>query len=313
MNDEKQIVETRIETGIEPPETQTAEQTVGQTVGQPVVQTVGQSAGQSAVQTVGQSVVQTVGQTDVITPEVVNTEKSSNGEEKVKIGKIDISVTAENAKNEALQSASKSQVLSAEAQKNMMKKGESRFGVTSTGDPIGKTHWIVDSSTCGDIIMSLPQSVLIAARSGNSGIAVNVRDFIDAIVEGASKCEGINGIAECAKIPVWAVSRMFGTFPVLQNVYAEAMDEFVITVEAAAMKSATWNRVKKSHMSQKTKTLPDGQSITESVTETDDVVIPPDPTLSKLILQSRMRNRYKEDTGSKQAVIINITGPEAGL
>ena len=155
--------------------------------------------------------------------------------------------------------------------------------------------------------------VLIAARSGKSGIAVNLCDFIDAIVEGASKCEGIKGIAECAKLPVWAVSRLFGTFPVLQNVYAEAMDEFVMTVEAAAMKSATWNKISKSHMSKKMKTLPNGQSITESTTETDDVIIPPDPTLSKLILQSRMRNRYKEESGSKQAVIINITGPEAGL
>ena len=252
--------------------------------------------------------------TPVITPEIIKPEVTMQSETKVS-GKIDITVTAEKVKTDAKKAsmAAEDSVVPAETLKNVMKKGESRFGVTGTGDPIGKGHWIVDSSTCGDIVMSLPSSVLIAARSGKSGIAVNLCDFIDAIVEGASKCEGIKGIAECAKLPVWAVSRLFGTFPVLQNVYAEAMDEFVMTVEAAAMKSATWNKISKSHMSKKMKTLPNGQSITESTTETDDVIIPPDPTLSKLILQSRMRNRYKEESGSKQAVIINITGPEAGL
>ena len=44
-----------------------------------------------------------------------------------------------------------------------------------------------------------------------------------------------------------------------------------------------------------------------------DADLPPDPTLSKTILTSRMKGRYKDEARSNQAVIINISGPEANL
>jgi hypothetical protein len=40
--------------------------------------------------------------------------------------------------------------------------GEMKFGITCTGEPIGRSHWLADSAVCGDLVMALPSSVLIA-------------------------------------------------------------------------------------------------------------------------------------------------------
>ena len=191
--------------------------------------------------------------------------------------------------------------------------GECLFGVTATGEPLGRSHWLADSSICGDLVMALPSAVLIASRTQQGGgVAVDIAQFLDAVMEGAAKLIGYPGIAEAAAIPVWAVSRLFGTFPVMQAVYNEAMDQAVMLVEAASIKAAIGGKVKNVRRVEKNRSTPEGQS-SESTTETLEKEVLPDPTLSKLILTSRMKGRYKEEGAVRQAVQINIMSAEAGL
>lgn len=206
--------------------------------------------------------------------------------------------------------------------------GEARFGVTATAEPIGNAHWLTDSSTCGDMIMALPSTVLVAGRSKESGgVAVDMAMFLDAILEGTAKFKAYQGIAEAASLPVWAVCRLFGTFPVLKDVYSEAMDQAVLIVEASGMKAAIGMDIECKRTMRKTKTGAPGIIISASgkVVETPGEkteelseetlmkYIPPDPTLSKLILTSRMKQRYKDDADTKQAVQINICGAAGRL
>ena len=66
--------------------------------------------------------------------------------------------------------------------------GEVRFGVTCTGEPIGRRHYLADSATCGDMVMALPSSVLIAGRTKEAGgVAVDMCMFLDAVIEGVAK------------------------------------------------------------------------------------------------------------------------------
>ena len=191
--------------------------------------------------------------------------------------------------------------------------GECRFGVTACGEPLGRSHWLADSSICGDLVMALPSSVLIASRTqSGGGVAVDMAQFLDAVMEGTAKMIGYPGIAEAAAIPIWAVSRLFGTFPVMRAIYDEAMDQAVMLVEAAAIKAATGGKVTNTRKVTKSKTGINGPS-TESTTETLVKDMLPDPMLSKLILTSRMKNRYKDEGGLRQAVQINILGAEARL
>ena len=195
----------------------------------------------------------------------------------------------------------------------MMAVGEIRFGVTATGEPIGKSHWLADSSVCGDLVMALPSSVLIAGRTEQAGgVAVDMSLFLDAVIEGTGRLLGIAGIAESASLPAWAVSRLFGTFPALRQVYDEAMDQAAMAVEAAAFKAAIGMNVKCRRTFKKDKKTPDGH-FSESSDEEIEKYIPPDPTLSRAILTSRMKGRYKNEGESRQAVQINIMGPEANL
>lgn len=206
--------------------------------------------------------------------------------------------------------------------------GEVRFGVTATDGPIGHGHWLTDSSTCGDLIMALPSSVLVAGRSKESGgVAVDMNLFLDAVMEGTAKFNAYQGIADAASLPVWAVCRLFGTFPVLQDVYHEAMDRAVLIVEAAGMKAAAGMEVLNTRTVRKTKTgapgiliaangktvETPGEKTEEETRETLTKYLPPDPTLSKLILTSRMKARYKDEGGNRQAVVINISGGESRL
>lgn len=195
-----------------------------------------------------------------------------------------------------------------------MKEGESRFGVTCAGAPIGTTHWLADSAACGDRVMALPSAVLVAGRTKAAGnIAVNMSLFLDAVIEGAARMCAIEGIVESAAIPAWAVRRLFATFPVLREVYEEAMDQLVLTIEAAAYKAAAGMKTQHVRNVRKRRVGVDGEESTEETTETLDKFIPPDPALSKLILTSRMRSRYKDEDSNTQAVQINIIGPEANL
>ena len=57
---------------------------------------------------------------------------------------------------------------------------------------------------------------------------------------------------------------------------------------------------------------PEGVTTDESE-ETSEKYFPPDAALSKTILTSRMRGRYKDEGGLKQAIQINISGAEANL
>ena len=197
--------------------------------------------------------------------------------------------------------------------KGAMAPGDVRFGVTCTGVPIGTSHWLADSAVCGDMVMALPSSVLIAGRSKEAGgVAVDMALFLDAIIEGAAKLEGLDGVAAAAALPKWAVSRLFGTFGVLIDVYHEAVDQAVLTVEAAAMKAAIGMKVQNTRTMKKHKETPEG-SFSEENTEELTRHIPPDPALSKLILTSRMKGRYKDEGGMKQAIQINISGAEARL
>ena len=207
-----------------------------------------------------------------------------------------------------------------------MKVGQTLFGVTATGEPLGKSHWLADSSACGDLVMALPASCLIAGRTAEAGgVAVDMAMFLDGIITGAAKLEGLSGIAEVTTLPLWAVGRLFGTFPALYAVYSEAMDQCVLAVEAAAFKAAVGMKIRKSRKFRKERQLLDSfgkpmkdengnaVTVTESTEENFDADLPPDPTLSKTILTSRMRGRYKDEARSNQAVIINISGPEANL
>lgn len=191
--------------------------------------------------------------------------------------------------------------------------GEIRFGITATGEPLDKSHWLADSSVCGDLVMALPSSVLVAGRTKEAaGVAVDMTLFLDAVIEGTAKLEGISGIAESASLPAWVVSRLFGSFPALMAVYSEAMDQAALAVEAAAFKAAKGLNFKSKREFSKKKTTPEG-TFTESSTEEIDKFIPPDPTLSRMILTSRMKGRYNDEGSSRQAVQINIMGPEANL
>lgn len=191
--------------------------------------------------------------------------------------------------------------------------GETRFGVTATGGPLGKAHWMADSTVCGDLVMALPSTVLIAGRTAEAGgVAVDMSLFLDAIVEGVASMEALAGVAKSASLPVWAVARLFGTFPVLMSVYHDAMDMHVLTVEASVMKAAAGMRVKNERKLRREKDTPDGHW-SEKTEETLEKDILPDPTLAKMVLTSRMKGRYKEAEGSRQAVQINILGAEARL
>lgn len=196
----------------------------------------------------------------------------------------------------------------------MMKEGETRFGVTCTDGPIGSSHWLADSSVCGDLVMALPASVLVLGRTKSAGsIAVDMKIFLDAIVESAAKLCGLDGISEASAMPRWAVARLFGTFPVLRQVYDDAMDQAVMAVEAAAYKAAIGMQAQHVRRVRKSKTDPDGGEAVEETVETLDKTLAPDPALSKLILTSRMRGRYKDEGAGTQAVQINVIGPEANL
>lgn len=194
-----------------------------------------------------------------------------------------------------------------------MKIGESRFGVTCTGNPVGRSHWLADSSACGDLVMALPSSVLIAARTTvGGGVAVDMGVLLDSIVEGVGKFNGYAGVAEAASLPLWSVCRLMGTFPVLKQVFSDCMDEAVVIVEGAAWKAAIGSTVKNERKMSKVRRTPEG-SFAERSTETLTKHIPPDPALSKLILTSRMKGRYKDEGGMRQAVQINISAAEANV
>ena len=191
-----------------------------------------------------------------------------------------------------------------------MSLGEMRFGITCTGEPIGTSHWLSDSSVCGDMVMALPSSVMIAGRSKEAGgVAVDMNMFLDSVIEGAGRLAGLAGIAEAASLPAWAVSRLMGTFPALMSVYHEAVDQAILMVEAAAIKAAIG--MKLTNTRKVVKTDEDGRK--SSTTETLEREIMPDPALSKFLLTNRMKSRYKDTEDVKQAVQINVYGPEADL
>ena len=191
-----------------------------------------------------------------------------------------------------------------------MSLGEVRFGITCTGEPIGTSHWLSDSSVCGDMVMALPSSVMIAGRSKEAGgVAVDMNMFLDSVIEGAGRLAGLAGIAEAASLPAWAVSRLMGTFPALMSVYHEAVDQSILMVEAAAIKAAIG--MKLTNTRKVVKTDEDGRK--SSTSETLEREIMPDPALSKFLLTNRMKSRYKDTEDVKQAVQINIYGPEADL
>ena len=191
-----------------------------------------------------------------------------------------------------------------------MSLGEMRFGITCTGEPIGTSHWLSDSSVCGDMVMALPSSVMIAGRSKEAGgVAVDMNMFLDSVIEGAGRLAGLAGISEAASLPAWAVSRLMGTFPALMSVYHEAVDQSILMVEAAAIKAAIG--MKLTNTRKVVKTDEDGRK--SSTSETLEREIMPDPALSKFLLTNRMKSRYKDTEDVKQAVQINVYGPEADL
>lgn len=187
-------------------------------------------------------------------------------------------------------------------------------GVTITGKPLGTSTWVADASASGDLVAALPESVLVEARSGTSGVAVDLRKFLDDLPSAAGKFEGVKGIALATRYPVWVVTRLFSVFPVLQNVYYEAMDLAVMEVEGAAFRAAIGVKLKTERRFKKKMRDPmTGKEVEQTVEEVTEKDAPPDPTLSRLILTSRMKNRYKDNGGQKQAVVINITGAENDL
>ena len=196
-----------------------------------------------------------------------------------------------------------------------MEVGSTRFGITATGAPLGAAHWLADSSLCGEQVMALPSSLLVLGRTPTAGsVAVDTGTFLDAIIEGASRMCGLDGIVEAVGIPKWAVTRLMGSFPAFMAVYHEAMDQAVLTVEAAAYKAAIGFTAHHKRRHVKSKQDEKGKEVERTVSEeTLEKTIAPDPSLSRLILSSRMKERYKDDEGVKQAVQINIIGPEADL
>lgn len=195
-----------------------------------------------------------------------------------------------------------------------MELGEVRYGVTCTGEPIGGKHWLVDSSTCGDLVAALPTTVLIASRRKNGGgKAVNMLLLLDAVIDGAAAFDALDGIALKAGLPVWVISRLFGVFPILQNIYSEAIDQAVYTVETAAMKAAAGKlTITRKRKMERKHDGPEGHS-EDSTIETFESQLPPDASLGKFILTNRMKRRYKDDGGQKQAVVINIANAEENL
>ena len=193
--------------------------------------------------------------------------------------------------------------------------GECRFGITATDEPIGDGHWMCDSSTCGDLIAALPSAVLIAGKTADAGgVAVDMARFIDCVIEGAARLDGIQGIVEASGHPAWAVNRIMGTFPALMIAYEEGIDKAILTVEAAAIKAAIG--MKQTQTRRRMKIVKDEQGRTtgsESSTDTMEKDLMPDPALAKLLLTSRMKHRYRDDGGVQQAVQINIMGAEANL
>ncbi len=193
--------------------------------------------------------------------------------------------------------------------------GDSRFGITATGEPIGHSHWLCDSSLHGDLIAALPSTVLVAGKTAEAGgVAVDMCRFIDSVIEGAGRLEGIQGIVEASGHPAWAVNRVMGTFPVLMSAYEDGIDKTILTVEAAAIKAAIG--MKQVQTRRRMKITKDEQGRTtgsESATDTIEKDMMPDPALAKHLLTNRMKHRYKDDGGVQQAVQINIIGPEANL
>jgi hypothetical protein len=191
-----------------------------------------------------------------------------------------------------------------------MQIGECKFGITCTGEPLGSTHWLADSAVCGDMVMALPSSVLVAGRTKQAkGVAVDMAIFLDSVLEGAARLKGMDGIIEVSRLPGWAVARLMGTFPAIRLVYNEAMDQVPMAVEAAAMKAAIGMKV--TNTRHRVKTNADGTTeVNEEVLKKE---IAPDPALSKFILSNRMKSRYNDDGEVKQAVQINLIGAEADL
>ena len=187
--------------------------------------------------------------------------------------------------------------------------GQTRFGITCTGEPIMNDHWLTDNSVCGDQIMALPSSVLVAGRSKQAGgVAVDMLLFLDSIIEGAGKLQGIPGIVEASTLPAWCVARLMGSFPALMSVYNEALKQSELAIEAAAMKAAIGMKVTNSRRLVKDKN--GEKEVSEEVLVKE---LAPDAALSKFILANRMKERYKDDNDVKQAVQINLIGAEADL
>jgi hypothetical protein len=192
--------------------------------------------------------------------------------------------------------------------------GDVRYGITCTGAPLGASHYLCDSLSCGDLVMALPSSVLVAGRTKEAGgVAVDMGVFLDGVVEGAARMNGIPGIIEAVGIPGWAVMRMLGTFPALMNVYHESMDWAKYAVEAAGFKAAVGMTVK--HKRKLKRDCTGGKFGDEHEESTEDLEkeLPPDPSLTKFILTSLMKNRYKDTNGVRQAVQVNINGVMANL
>ena len=215
-------------------------------------------------------------------------------------------VLAEKKKEKGTKEVTEEEII---LQNGAMQVGENKFGITCTGKPLGRSHWLADSSVCGDQVMALPSSVLIAGRTKEAGgVGIDMMIFIDSVIEGAGRLCGIDGICQSSTLPKWAVSRMLGTFPALMSVYHEAIDQAVLAVEGAAMKAAIGVKVYNRRRLHK-----DKGGVIEKSREVIEKNIMPDPALSKLILTSRMKSRYKDDGDVKQAVQINFVGAEADL
>ena len=199
-----------------------------------------------------------------------------------------------------------------------MREGETRFGIIAIEGPMGigvDAHYMTDSSVCGDMIAALPRSVLVKGRTAEAGgVSVDIGTFIDDVIEGAGRLEGVKGIVEASGLPHWAVARLLGTFPVLKIVYDEALNEMMLAVEAAAVKAATGMSIKVNKTRTKKQLDHKGMLVGEEVSEEDsERYFPPDAGMAKFLLANRMKNRYKDDGGIQQAVQINIVGPAADL
>jgi hypothetical protein len=247
------------------------------------------------------------------TPSISETNEHTDAEV-VLATDLDGSVTADSALPSKSESSSVASVHDVEAEMlaahGAMQIGECKFGVTCTGEPLSSTHWLADSAVCGDMVMALPSSVLVAGRTKQAkGVAVDMAIFLDSVLEGAARLKGMDGIIEASRLPGWAVARLMGTFPAIHLVYNEAMDQVPMAVEAAAMKAAIGMKV--TNTRHRVKTNADGTTeVNEEVLKKE---IAPDPALSKFILSNRMKSRYNDDGEVKQAVQINLIGAEADL